>query len=157
MCWQQWPGDDVMIYVPETCKMTESGGRHTVDVDGHGQPRTEYDGGAVTYSPSSCSTNAFALLFFLASPFSLPPFSFFFSLLVLMAIHSSHLARATQRDIQPNGIVPHILPRQTPTTDDGQPIVNPLPVSVKALTAVFVVLGVLILGERFSPTRSGLY
>ena len=118
-----------------------------MDVDGHGQPRTEYDGGAVTYSPSSCSTNAFALLFFLVSPFSLPPFSFFFSLLVLMAIHASRLARAVQRNLHPNEVVRNILPRQIPTTEDGQPIVNPLPVSVRVLTALFVVLGVLVLGE----------
>ncbi|KAI1791704.1 hypothetical protein LXA43DRAFT_888644 [Ganoderma leucocontextum] len=63
-----------------------------------------------------------------------------------MAIIASHLARAVQRDLQPNEAVRNILPRQTATTEDGRPIVNPLPVSVRALTAVFVVLGVLILG-----------
>lgn len=118
-----------------------------MDVDGHGQPRTEYDGSVVTYSPSFCSTNAFALLFSPFSLFPLPPFSFFSSLLVLMAIIASHLARAVQRNLHPNEVVRNILPRQIPTTEDGQPIVNPLPVSVRVLTALFVVLGVLVLGE----------
>lgn len=63
-----------------------------------------------------------------------------------MAIIASHLARAVRRNLKPNKVVRHILPRQTPTTVDGQPIVNPLPVSVKVLTALFVVLGILVLG-----------
>lgn len=64
-----------------------------------------------------------------------------------MAIIASHLARAVQRNLHPNEVVRNILPRQIPTTEDGQPIVNPLPVSVRVLTALFVVLGVLVLGE----------
>ena len=68
-----------------------------------------------------------------------------------MAIVASHFARAAaKRNLHSNEVVRNILPRQSATTDDGQPIVNPLPVSVKALTAVFVVLGVMVLGERFS-------
>ena len=50
-------------------------------VDGHGQPRTECDGSVVTYSPSFCSTNAFALLF---SVLPLPPPSLFRSFLLCL-------------------------------------------------------------------------
>ncbi|PIL24512.1 hypothetical protein GSI_14268 [Ganoderma sinense ZZ0214-1] len=63
-----------------------------------------------------------------------------------MAIIASPLARAAKRNLHPNEVVRNILPRQSATTDDGQPIVNPLPVSVRVLTALFVVLGVLVLG-----------
>lgn len=36
-------------------------------------------------------------------------------------------------------------------TEDGTPVVNPLPTSVKVLTAFFVILGVLIVGEYLNP------
>ena len=70
-----------------------------------------------------------------------------------MAVIASSHARALERKDLPAEIISltrEILPRDTPTTDDGQPIVNPLPVSVRVLTAFFVILGVLIVGECLS-------
>ena len=63
-----------------------------------------------------------------------------------MAIIASHHARALQHNnIDASRVVRAVLPRET-TIDNGEPVVNPLPVSVRVLTAFFVVLGVLILG-----------
>ncbi|EJF66312.1 hypothetical protein BD309DRAFT_561939 [Dichomitus squalens] len=63
-----------------------------------------------------------------------------------MAVIASTHARAFQRkDFQAHNVVRSILPRAT-TTENGQPVVNPLPVSVRVLTAFFVILGVLLLG-----------
>ena len=73
-----------------------------------------------------------------------------------MAIIASH-ARALQRKIHAQNVASNILPREVAKTEDGTPIVAPLPTSVKVLTAFFVVLGVLILGEFsiYHTTRLG--
>ena len=63
---------------------------------------------------------------------------------------SSHSRAIQRRNVLNHNVAAReaLLPRQPiGDNEDGQPIVKPLPVSVKVLTAFFVILGVLIVGE----------
>ncbi|KAI8982899.1 hypothetical protein BD414DRAFT_508615 [Trametes punicea] len=63
-----------------------------------------------------------------------------------------HAARAhshrhiQERDHPPTVVARNVVPETQDTSSDSVPVANPLPVSVKVLTAFFVILGVLILG-----------
>ncbi|KAJ2965529.1 hypothetical protein NUW54_g14088 [Trametes sanguinea] len=65
-----------------------------------------------------------------------------------------HAARArTHRHLQerapsPAALARDVVPESQATSKDSIPVANPLPVSVRVLTAFFVILGVLILGEH---------
>ncbi len=59
-----------------------------------------------------------------------------------------NLSSHARRNAQAHNAARNVLPREpVGLTEDGTPIVNPLPTSVKVLTAFFVILGILIVGE----------
>ncbi|KAI0695855.1 hypothetical protein C8T65DRAFT_710719 [Cerioporus squamosus] len=58
-----------------------------------------------------------------------------------------NLSSHARRNAQAHNAARNVLPREpVGLTEDGTPVVNPLPTSVKVLTAFFVILGVLIVG-----------
>lgn len=70
--------------------------------------------------------------------------------MAIINVRSPH-ARAIQRShADAVNVVRNILARDVPKTEDGTPVVNPLPVSVRVLTAFFVILGVLVIGACYS-------
>ena len=111
--------------------------------------------GAVTYIARG---RAQRHLLFSFLPFRPPPFrSFLPSLPVLMAIivPSLHARNFQRRNIQDGHLARAVLEtRDIAQTEDGEPVATVLPTSVKVLTAFFVILGVLILGECFPRTAS---
>ncbi len=65
-----------------------------------------------------------------------------------MAIINLPHVRAIQRkNTEALKIARNIVARDIPKTENGTPVVESPPVSVKVLIAFFVILGVLILGE----------